>query len=105
MAGDARVLLFGHPTLEILSRKMLQFGCDDYVITPAGAGEFKQILGTPPLRLTQPAEGQPSDQIESEASASVYSAVSALSRLPMSELLLDAMLNHPQDAPAAAVND
>src|ERR1700722_4414662 len=35
LAGDARLLLFGHPTLEILSRKMLEFGCDDYVITPA----------------------------------------------------------------------
>src|SRR5450759_4824226 len=31
MAGDARLVLFGHPTLEPLSRKMLEFGCDDYL--------------------------------------------------------------------------
>src|SRR5688500_17580569 len=34
LAGDSRVLLFGHPTLEPLSRKMLSFGADDYLITP-----------------------------------------------------------------------
>jgi len=31
LAGDGRLLLFGHPTLEPLSRKMLEFGCDDYL--------------------------------------------------------------------------
>jgi GGDEF domain-containing protein len=105
MAGDARVLLFGHPTLEILSRKMLQFGCDDYVITPAAAAEFRQILGNLPLRLTQAVEGQSPGQAEPEPGDPTGAAASALSRLPMSELLLDAMLNHPQDAPAAAVSE
>ena len=51
LAGDARLLLFGHPTLEILSRKMLEFGCDDYVITPASAVEFQQVFGKPPMRI------------------------------------------------------
>src|ERR1700742_2513138 len=37
LAGNARLMLYGHPTLEILSQKMLQFGCDDYVVTPATA--------------------------------------------------------------------
>src|SRR5688572_2823615 len=32
LAGDGRVILFGHPTLEPLSRKMLNFGADDYII-------------------------------------------------------------------------
>src|SRR5688572_28474180 len=35
LATDRRVVLFGHPTLELLSRKMLEFGADDYLITPA----------------------------------------------------------------------
>lgn len=105
MAGDARLLLFGHPTLEILSRKMLEFGCDDYVITPAAAGEFRQILGTPPLRIASaPPDDAPADESQAVEPA-VPGVVSALSRLPMSELLLDAMLNHPQDAPAAAVSE
>lgn len=103
LAGDARLVLFGHPTLEILSRKMLQFGCDDYVITPASAGEFEQIFGTPPLRLTSSAPVE--SPLEGVASESSAGDASALSRLPMAELLLDAMLNHPHDAPAAAVNE
>ncbi|HXE54852.1 MAG TPA: hypothetical protein VN541_17660, partial [Tepidisphaeraceae bacterium] len=58
VAGDARLILFGHPTLEILSRKMLEFGCDDYVITPATAGELEQVFSAPSLRLApqSPAE-------------------------------------------------
>src|SRR4051812_4405637 len=33
LASGARLLLFGQPALEGLSRKMLSFGCDDYIIT------------------------------------------------------------------------
>ncbi len=51
MTGEGRLILFGHPTLEQLSREMLQFGCDDYIVTPPSAGELQQMLGTPPLRI------------------------------------------------------
>lgn len=101
LAGEARLVLFGHPTLEILSRKMLQFGCDDYVVSPASAGEFEQIFGTPPLRMSGPAPAQPPQA--SLVTESTPGDASTLSRLPMAELLLDAMLNHPHDAPSAAV--
>src|SRR3954453_14499126 len=50
LAGESRVVLFGHPTLELLSRKMLEFGADDYLITPASSGEIEQIFRTPPVR-------------------------------------------------------
>src|SRR5580704_11796794 len=40
--GDSRILLFAHPTLEPLSHKMLQFGCDDYLIAPVSPGEIMQ---------------------------------------------------------------
>src|SRR3954452_20582808 len=48
MAGEGRVLLFGHPTLEPLNRKMLDFGCDDYVVTPVSPAEIQQMFGSPP---------------------------------------------------------
>src|SRR3954466_13077724 len=51
LAGSGRLLLFGHPTLEPLSRKMLDFGCDDYIVTPASATELQQMLGASPMRL------------------------------------------------------
>ena len=44
LTGDGRLLLFGHPTLEPLSRKMLEFGIDDYVVTPAAPAELQQML-------------------------------------------------------------
>ena len=55
LAGDARLLLFGHPTLEPLSRKMMEFGCDDYLITPAEPGELQQVFSAPRMRIA-PAE-------------------------------------------------
>src|SRR3954467_12181317 len=58
LAGEGRVLLFGHPTLEPVSRKMLDFGCDDYIVTPISPTEIQQMFGSPPLRLT-PAAVQP----------------------------------------------
>src|SRR6266567_2302999 len=51
LAGDGRLILFGQPSLEGLSRKMLEFGVDDYLITPANPGELQQMFGTP-LSLT-----------------------------------------------------
>src|SRR4051812_37078856 len=59
LAGDGRLILFGQPSLEGLSRKMLDFGVDDYVITPASPGELQQMFGAPLLRVapaTKPAE-------------------------------------------------
>src|SRR5215207_7698789 len=47
LAGDGRVVLFGHPTLELLSRKMLEFGVDDYLVTPTTSGEIEQVFRTP----------------------------------------------------------
>src|SRR3984957_6355627 len=58
LAGNGRGLLFGHPTLEPLSRKMLQFGIDDYLVTPTTPVELQQLCATPPMRLTTPATSQ-----------------------------------------------
>ncbi len=112
VSGEGRVILFGHPTLELLSRKMLQFGCDDYIVTPTSTGELQQMLGETPLRLARGAE---TAEAEHEAEPSRPHAVpaqppatpTALSRLDdltLPDLLLDALLHHPHDAPAAAVN-
>jgi GGDEF domain-containing protein len=105
LAAGARLLLFGHPTLEPLSRKMLSFGCDDYIITPASPGELQQLFGAIPLRL---APITPADEAVLDASSeplvvSPPTKVSLLTSLPLAEIMLDAMLQHPQAGPAAAV--
>ncbi|MGD0388119.1 MAG: GGDEF domain-containing protein [Tepidisphaeraceae bacterium] len=101
LSGQGRLLLFGHPTLEPLSQKMMEFGCDDYLITPITPGELLETLGDPTARRAKkPVEtasplalstqlAPPSDEKSPSASP--------LSRIPLSNLALDAMVQSPQD--------
>src|SRR4051812_6816876 len=109
LAGGGRLLLFGHPTLEPLSRKMLDFGCDDYVVTPVSPGEIQLMFGTPPLRLAPSSadanavasdEGAPG---AANADTTPQGRIALLGALPLAEIVLDAMLQHPHDAPEAAI--
>jgi GGDEF domain-containing protein len=101
LAGEARLMLFGDPTLESLSRKMLNFGCDDYTVTPANPDELQQMFGSPPLRMTtQQAPSEPQNAPEAHAEPS---RMSILMGLPIANILLEAMIHHPHDAPAAAI--
>ena len=103
-AGDARVLLFGQPSLEPVSRKMLSFGADDYLITPTNPAELHQVFGTPPLRIVPAAARDGSDGAAAEPLvSSPPSNVALLMGLPLADILLDSMLQHPHDTPAAAV--
>jgi GGDEF domain-containing protein len=98
LAAGSRLLLFGHPTLEPLSRKMLEFGIDDYLVTPATAIELQQIFGAAPMRLTPPQTSQSADAVAAEPSR-----ITQLLGVPLSDVLLDALLLSPQDAPAGVV--
>jgi GGDEF domain-containing protein len=106
VAGECRVILFGHPTLELLSRKMLQFGCDDYVVTPASSGELRQMLGATSLRLaSEDGVAESGPDVEQDSTTGLTSSLAALEKLPLADLLLDALLQHPHDAPSAAVRE
>ena len=107
LAGNGRVLLFGHPTLEPLSRKMLQFGIDDYLITPASPTELGQMLTSTAPRLASP-QAKPDVEIQSGGiqSAKAYNGPSLLSLLhgiPLADVLLDALVQTPHDAPNTAL--
>ena len=106
LARDGRLILFGQPDFELLNRKMMQFGCDDYIVTPARAAEVQQIFGTPRLRIAQPPpEGEepaPPGGPTLEPAAPDQPA-SAFASVPVADVLLDAMLQHPHDAASAAV--
>ncbi|MDB5297333.1 MAG: hypothetical protein JWO31_3316 [Phycisphaerales bacterium] len=54
LAGGGRLVLFGHSTLELLSRKMTRFGCDDYLVTPASGDAVRQVFSAPGGRLASP---------------------------------------------------
>ena len=94
-------MLFGHPTLEPVSRKMLNFGVDDYLITPGSPEEMQQMFGAPPMQI---ASAGTEDSSGDENNASLASAsASLLHGLPIANILLDSMLNFPHDAPGAAI--
>ena len=103
-AGEARVLLFGQPSLEPVSRKMLSFGCDDYVVTPTTPAELHQVFGTAPLRIAPGSAADGAGDARSEPLvSSPPSNVALLMGLPLAEILLDAMLQHPHDTAVNAV--
>ncbi|HEY1685968.1 MAG TPA: GGDEF domain-containing protein [Tepidisphaeraceae bacterium] len=108
VAGDARVILFGHPTLEPLARKMLQHGADDYIVTPIEATEVSHVLTRRLRHLDPPAQTRDTTEIPSSPMPSIKSEyLPTVSPAQASEIdpniFLDALLNHPIDAPTAAV--
>ncbi len=96
LAGNSRLLLFGAPGYEPLSRKMLDFGLDDYLVTPASAAELAQMFGSPPLRLV----AAEAPEVAEPASSG---PIELLNGLPLAEMMLESLTDHLQGAPAAAL--
>jgi GGDEF domain-containing protein len=126
LVGDGRIILFGDASLEPLSRRMLQFGCDDYLITPVSAGDVDRVLcanggktvgdGGPPLRLhtdgdVAPAPAAPPPRAAPPSPAPPPSQpdrapgddAAAAPALPLTQILLEALLEHPGEATAQAI--
>jgi GGDEF domain-containing protein len=95
LSREGRLLLFGHPTLEPLSQKMMEFGCDDYLVTPVTAGELLESLSIPPQNSVS--SGQSTDQATEVQPDFIAKALSAI---PLDSLALDALVQCPQDAPS-----
>lgn len=98
LAGASRLVLYGHPTLEPLARKMLEFGADDYIVTPTTVDDVQSALGGGHLQLTHE-----SDAVDDEVMDAPVDTGVIFDRLPVIQSLLDAMLNHPADPAMAAV--
>ncbi len=102
LTGRGRLVLFGHPTLEPLSRKMLSFGVDDYLITPAQPGELQQVFGSSPMRLTEtdPVQDAVADDM---GETPTVAAPSPFAGISLADAMLDALLQHPHDPVGGAV--
>jgi GGDEF domain-containing protein len=113
LAGDSRLVLYGHSTLELLSRKMLKFGCDDYIVTPAGPAELRQILLAPNHRAAV-AEAAPENEASSRTAAvpaaetspqateqslarSMVTSSGALDLAAVYDVLLEGLLQQPHN--------
>jgi GGDEF domain-containing protein len=113
LAGDGRLLVFGEPLLEPLANKMKQFGCDDYLLTPAAPGELLQALRATPIRLSEPSgldlSDGPLDEADLDGPDGAASATPSGSRtlLPASKqigaIVLESLVQQPGDAVATAV--
>jgi len=115
LAGESRLVLFGHPTLEVLARKMLEFGCDDYVITPANPDDLQQVLGKPVMRIAAapppdaqpevvpPSAPAPTAVAESKVQEQTAAPSHPLLSIAVEAALLDALMQSPHDAPAFAI--
>src|SRR6478735_2508895 len=91
LSGDGRLILFGQPSLEGLSRKMLEFGVDDYIITPANSGELQQIFGAPVLRVTSPVQSEDNPDEAAGADVKITPAPTSadiLHGLPLADVVL-----------------
>jgi GGDEF domain-containing protein len=129
LAGDSRVILYGDAGLEPLNRRMLNFGCDDYLVTPVTAAQIEEALtdsssaAAPapvesPMRLhtdyddprmariAPPSAPTPVMRSVEAAPAPTepQRAPSLLSGNALSDIALEALLNHPGDAITYAVD-
>ncbi|HQY88776.1 MAG TPA: GGDEF domain-containing protein [Tepidisphaeraceae bacterium] len=83
LLGSGRLILFGHTTLEQLSRKMLECGGDDYIITPADPSELREALSA-----AQPVSREP---IEVDDPSHTPTRTDSIA-----QIALDALLEHPE---------
>jgi len=120
LAGDGRIVLFGDASLEPLSRKLIEQGCDDYLVTPVTAHQVLQALAAErqrgadeggPLRLHTDYDGPRQAKSPEKhpafavpPSTSSTTAAALLAKMPLSDMLLEALLEHPGDAMGFVMN-
>jgi GGDEF domain-containing protein len=95
LCGDGRLLLFGHPTLEPLCQKMLDFGCDDYLVTPVTPGELLETLSSGRMRMAPSAPRV--------AEPALPAIPTPLGDIAVEEIVLDALVRCPQDSAAESL--
>ncbi|HEX8341612.1 MAG TPA: GGDEF domain-containing protein [Tepidisphaeraceae bacterium] len=95
-AGDGRLVLFAEPGHEPLSKQLLSYGIDDYLIGPAEPGELQQVLAGVTLRDQVPAAA-------GDALRAPVTPIDPLLELPLTDIVLSAMVDHPQAAVREAV--
>ena len=88
-AGEGRIVLWTDAAREPLTRRLIEQGADDYVVAPADAAELQQILAGPPEGNRPAADG---------VRPSAATGPSLLLDLPLTDIVLNAMLDHPQRA-------
>lgn len=96
-AGEGRIVLWSDASGEPLSRRLLELGADDYVIAPPHAAELQRSLSIDGAAVVA------ADSSSGVSAAPQYTPLTSLLELPLAEILLDAMVEHPQQAVERAI--
>jgi len=95
-AGNGRIVLYAEPAHEPLSRKLIEHGADDYVIAPVDARELQQAMTPTVAASVESSVEQPND-VSVESAVGVFNLQTLLD-LPVADIVLSAMIDHPQRA-------
>jgi diguanylate cyclase (GGDEF)-like protein len=88
-ANEARLIVYSEPVREPLSRTLTRHGADHYIITPPDSVELQRVL-IPELPIR--------DEVIDKETVQEDEILKPLLELPMTDLVLSAMLEHPQQA-------
>lgn len=102
-AGDGRIVLWSDAAREPLSRRLVEHGVDDYVITPPLPSELQRSLGNENANQNAKPSAGRSPPASPGDSSDVATSILPLQNLPLTEILLDAMVDHPQRAVERAI--
>jgi diguanylate cyclase (GGDEF)-like protein len=102
-AGEGRIVLWTDASREPLTRRLISEGADDYVVAPADARELQQsLLGKPEMGSEVAARPLP-DGETANVTPTVVDPLRPLLDLPLTDIVLSAMLDHPQRAIESAI--
>jgi diguanylate cyclase (GGDEF)-like protein len=101
-AGEGRIVLYAEPAHEPLSRRLTEHGADDYVIAPADARELQQAMTCPVQTAATPGMEQAVAVAPSADGAARFARM--LLDMPVADIVLSAMMDHPQRAAEYAVS-
>jgi GGDEF domain-containing protein len=97
LSGDSRLYLFGDPTLEPLSQKMMEFGCDDYLVTPVTAAELLEMFNASPMRLASAAPKVATADSKPANPDALWKGI------PLAQIFLDALVKNSEKPVEASV--
>lgn len=98
-AGDAKVLIVTEPDGEILSRKLVGQGIDDYLVWPLAGADLAAAIQPPPSApVAPPATAAPAPAIATPRPGFSFD-------IPVAEIVLDALVREPAEAVRVSVDE
>lgn len=103
-AGEGRIVLWTDAAREPLTRRLINEGADDYVVAPADSAELQQsLLGKPDPIPPAASTASAAPLVTVQETPVDNDPLGPLLDLPLTDIVLSAMLDHPQRAIESAL--